>query len=116
MNPALFVHQLAPFLSSSFSSSSSFSDSPTNEISNRIFHRRIDLDWPSHLQRPPVQPLSDSMAFHYSHLAKTVRELAGGRSAVHSVFFADAAWRETAHRNLQLVGFQVLFSYIGDYV
>ncbi|KAF6768971.1 hypothetical protein AHF37_12724, partial [Paragonimus kellicotti] len=64
--------------------------------------------WPPHLKRPPPQPLSESIAFHFFYLAKSVRKLAGGPSASGSVFVAEPEVNGTVHRNLQLVAFQVV--------
>ncbi|KAF5401434.1 hypothetical protein PHET_05329, partial [Paragonimus heterotremus] len=71
--------------------------------------------WPPHLKRPPPQPLSESIAFHFFYLAKSVRKLAGGPSASGSVFVAEPEVNGTVHRNLQLVAFQIGLYGLGLY-
>ncbi|VDD79724.1 unnamed protein product [Mesocestoides corti] len=63
---------------------------------------------------PPQRP-TELFAFHMFQLAKTVRLVAGGPSASGSVFVADAEAHGAAHRNLQLVAFQIGLYALGLY-
>lgn len=63
--------------------------------------------WTDRFERLPLQPLSNSIAFHTFNLAKLVRKLAGGPRTSGSVFMAEPDANGTVHRNLHLVAFQV---------